>query len=70
VLSRPVAAYRLFQGDGVIKIPEDFVFGTAASVLRAVFSLKNVRRAPGPTGTLRRYVLYTLTIDHATYSFD
>jgi linoleate 10R-lipoxygenase len=27
-----------------------------AHVLKAVFSLKNLRRAPGPSGTLRRYV--------------
>ena len=55
--TRPGNSYRLLQGDGVIKIlGEEFVYGTAASVLQAVFSLKNVRRAPGPTGQLRRYV--------------
>lgn len=54
---RPPGSYRLLHGDGVFKIlGEDFVYGTAASVLQAVFSLKNIRRAPGPTGTLRRYV--------------
>jgi linoleate 10R-lipoxygenase len=57
VPTRATASYRLLQGDGVFKIlGEDFVYGTAASVLQAVFSLRNVRRAPGPTGTLRRYV--------------
>lgn len=53
--TRPAAAYTLLQGDGVFKIlGEEFVYGTAASVLAAVFSLKNIRRAPGKTGTLRR----------------
>lgn len=55
VPSRPATAYTLLQADGVFKIlGEEFVYGTAATVLQAVFSLKNVRRAPGKTGTLRR----------------
>lgn len=55
--TRPAAAYALSQGDGVFKIlGEEFVYGTAAAILRAVFSLKNVRRAPGKTGTLRRQI--------------
>lgn len=64
VPTRPTMSYRLLQGDGVLRIlGEEFVYGTAASVLRAIFSLKNVRRASGPTGTLRRYVLlYSLPL--------
>lgn len=55
VPTRPATAYTLLQGDGVFKIlGEEFVYGTAATVLQAVFSLKNVRRAPGKTGSLRR----------------
>lgn len=55
VPTRPATAYTLLQGDGVFKIlGEEFVYGTAATVLQAVFSLKNVRRAAGKTGTLRR----------------
>lgn len=56
---RPDILYELLHGDGAFAIlGEGFVYGTAASVLRAVFSLKNVRRAPGPTGKLLRCVLY------------
>ncbi|KAF8316120.1 heme peroxidase, partial [Clavulina sp. PMI_390] len=55
--NRPATAYSLLQADGVFKIlGEEFVYGTAATTLQAVFSLKNVRRAGGKTGTLRRYV--------------
>lgn len=58
--TRSPALYQFLHGDSVFKIlGEDFVYGSAAGVLRAVFTLKNVRRAPGPPGTLRRYVAYT-----------
>ncbi|KAG8827835.1 hypothetical protein FRC18_009804 [Serendipita sp. 400] len=48
---------RLLLGDGTAKLlGEDYILDVGAHVLRAVFSLKNVRRAPGPSGQLRRYV--------------
>jgi len=54
--TRPVHLYQGLQGDGVFKVlGQDFVYGAAANVLRAVFSLKDVRRAKGPAGTLRRF---------------
>lgn len=54
--NRPVSLYTLLHGDGVFRVlGEDFVYGVAARVLLAVFSLKNVRRAKGPAGTLRRF---------------
>jgi len=54
--NRPVDLYKALQGDGVFKVlGQDFVYGAAANVLRAVFSLKDVRRANGPAGTLRRF---------------
>ncbi|KAF8323352.1 heme peroxidase [Clavulina sp. PMI_390] len=54
--TRPEDAYKLLQGDGAFKIlGSDFVYGTAAVVLQVVFSLKNLRRATGKTGTLRRF---------------
>lgn len=53
---RPINLYKVLQGDGVFKVlGQDFVYGAAANVLRAVFSLKRVRRANGPAGTLRRF---------------
>lgn len=53
--------YQDIQGDGVFKVlGQEFVYGVAVSVLKAVFSLKNVKRTPGPAGTLRRYVLKLL----------
>jgi linoleate 10R-lipoxygenase len=53
---RPVHLYEGLQGDGVFKVlGQDFVYGATANVLRAVFSLKDVRRANGPAGTLRRF---------------
>ena len=54
--ARPAKLYTLLHGDGVFKVlGEDFVYGVAAEVLRAVFSLPGVRRAKGPAGTLRRF---------------
>lgn len=54
--TRSPALYQFLHGDSVFKtLGEDFVYGSAAGVLRAVFTLKNVRRAPGPQGTLRRF---------------
>ena len=37
-----------------------FAAKMTAQVLRAVFSLKNLRRAPGPTGKLGRHVMLQL----------
>lgn len=54
--NRPSNLYTLLHGDGVFKVlGEDFVYGVTAQVVRAVFSLKNVRRTKGPAGTLRRF---------------
>lgn len=48
---------KLLLGDGTSKLlGEDYILDVGAHVLKAVFSLKNLRRAPGPSGTLRRYV--------------
>lgn len=53
--TRDPSLYKWFHGDGVFKVlGEEFVYGAAASVLSSVFSLKNIRRAKGPGGTLRR----------------
>lgn len=52
----PVNQYANIQGDGVFKVlGQEFVYGVAASVLQAVFSLPNLHRAKGHTGTLRRF---------------
>lgn len=54
--TRPAALYAPFVGDGVFKVlGPDFVYGVAAQALSAIFSLKNIRRAKGPAGTLRRF---------------
>jgi linoleate 10R-lipoxygenase len=54
--TRPIDSYKSLQGDTVFKVlGQDFVYGAAANVLRAVFSLNNVRRANGAAGTLRRF---------------
>jgi len=54
--NRPASLYTLLHGDGVFKVlGEEFVYSVTAQVLHAVFSLKNVRRAKGPAGTLRRF---------------
>lgn len=54
--TRPIDDYKGLQGDTVFKVlGQDFVYGAAANVLRAVYSLNNVRRANGPAGTLRRF---------------
>jgi len=48
--------YDVFLGDGVARLlGENFVLTTAAHTLKTIFSLKNIRRAPGPSGQLRRY---------------
>lgn len=53
--TRPIQSYDGIIGDTVIKVlGQDFVYGAAANVLRAVFSLPNTKRAKGPAGTLRR----------------
>lgn len=38
-----------------IGLPLTRLFKATAHILKAVFSLKNIRRAPGPSGKLRRY---------------
>ena len=54
--NRSPSLYTLLHGDGVFKVlGEEFVTSVTAQVLHAVFSLKNVRRAKGPAGTLRRF---------------
>lgn len=61
--NRPAILYEPLGGDSAFKIlGSKFVYATAAKVLQSVFFLKNVRRAPGPTGTLRRYVILTNTL--------
>ncbi|QRV95471.1 heme peroxidase [Ceratobasidium sp. AG-Ba] len=53
--SRPANSYTL-MGDGLHKcFGDDFVQSTMASALRAVFELKNIRRAPGQSGVLRGF---------------
>jgi len=48
--------YEVFLGDGVVRLlGENFVLTTAAHVLKVIFSLKGIRRAPKPSGRLRRY---------------
>ncbi|EJD44726.1 putative linoleate diol synthase [Auricularia subglabra TFB-10046 SS5] len=52
--TRPKDAYA-YLGDGVHQIlGNDFVHTTMARVLKTVFSLKNLRRAPGQQGILKR----------------
>lgn len=59
--TRPAALYAPFVGDGVFKVlGADFVYGVAAQALSAIFSLKNIRRAKGPAGTLRRFKNVTI----------
>ncbi|KIM34230.1 hypothetical protein M408DRAFT_59813 [Serendipita vermifera MAFF 305830] len=55
-LNRP-KEQKLLLGDGCSKLlGEEYILDVGVQVLKAVFSLKNLRRAPGPSGTLRRYV--------------
>ncbi|KIJ55788.1 hypothetical protein M422DRAFT_152180 [Sphaerobolus stellatus SS14] len=55
-ISRPAEGY-LALNDVVYGIlGHEFVEKTMAQVLKAIFSLKNVRRGPGVSGTLRRVV--------------
>jgi cytochrome P450 len=43
-------------GDPLTKcLGDDFMFKSIASVMKVIFGLKNVRRAPGSSGALRRY---------------
>ncbi|KZT38100.1 linoleate diol synthase [Sistotremastrum suecicum HHB10207 ss-3] len=50
---RPKEAYQI--GNSALKcLGDDFVVKTGAQVLRAVFSLPNLRRGPGVSGTLNR----------------
>jgi hypothetical protein len=54
--TRPAESYKSLQGDTVFKVlGADFVYGATANVLRAVFSLPNIKRAHGAAGTLRRF---------------
>ena len=53
--TRRASKYPALQGDGVFRVlGEEFVYGVAASVLQAVFSLPSIRRSNGAAGTLRR----------------
>ncbi|KAH7103029.1 putative linoleate diol synthase [Auriculariales sp. MPI-PUGE-AT-0066] len=53
--TRPRQAYA-FLGDGVHQVlGNEFVHVTMAQVLKSVFALKNLRRAPGLQGTLKRF---------------
>ncbi|KAG8806023.1 hypothetical protein FRC17_005205, partial [Serendipita sp. 399] len=48
---------KLLLGDGTAKLlGEDYILDVGAHVLKAVFSLKNLRRTDGPSGMLRRYL--------------
>jgi hypothetical protein len=48
-------------------LSEDFLYKTMAQVLRAVFSLNNVRRGPGKSGLLKRHKETTNGIDQWMY---
>ncbi|KAF8323486.1 heme peroxidase [Cantharellus anzutake] len=54
--TRPADKYSILYGDGVFKsLGERFVWKVTGQVLKAVFSLKQVKRTKGPAGSLRRF---------------
>lgn len=54
VLTRPKDSY--LAGDGISRsFGLDFVSAVSGAVLNTVFSLKDLRRAPGPSGQLKRF---------------
>jgi cytochrome P450 len=55
-ISRPVEGYLTLNHKVYGVLGQDFVHKAMAQVLRAVFSFKNIRRAPGAAGTLQRIV--------------
>ncbi|QRV89047.1 kinase domain protein [Ceratobasidium sp. AG-Ba] len=52
---RPPSSYTL-MGDGLHRcFTDEFVHSTMACAVRAVFQLRNIRRGPGPSGSLARF---------------
>jgi len=53
--TRPARLYNVI-GDGGLKcLGAEFVYKTMAQVVKAVFGYKNIRRAPGQSGQLKRF---------------
>ncbi|KAG6861378.1 hypothetical protein C0995_000784 [Termitomyces sp. Mi166 len=62
--TRPVASYNL-NGTGFHCPSETYALKTVVEIVKVVFSLKNVRRAPGDAGRLHRFteVLHETEVD-------